>query len=108
MLGNLADRAGKVKPENSMRIVHNTLQKLLPDQAVAFLDDAIIPDFEQKKENEVFPEQTIFLLENLNFKPDEFGYVEPEKPLVDDHALAAAAAAEEEARRLEEEKQAAA
>jgi hypothetical protein len=36
-------------------------------------------------------------LENLNFKPDEFGYVEPEKPSEE------AKAAEEEAKRLAEE-----
>jgi 3-phosphoglycerate kinase len=108
VLGNLSDRAGRVKPENSMRVVHNTLQKLLPEQSVVFLDDAIIPDFEHKKENEFFPEQTTFLLENLNFKPDEFGYVEPEKPVIDEAAAAAASAAEEEAKRIEEEKLAAA
>lgn len=45
-----------------------------------FIPDAIIKDFEQKRENEEFPESTTFILENLNFKPDEFGYVEPEKP----------------------------
>lgn len=39
----------------------------------------------------------MFILENLNFKPDEFGYVEPEKPSED------AKAAEEEAKRLAEE-----
>ncbi len=45
-----------------------------------FIPDAIIKNFETKKENEEFPESTTFMLENLNFKPDEFGYVEPEKP----------------------------
>ena len=69
-----------------------------------FLDDAIIPDFEHKRDNEVFPEQATFILENLNFKPDEFGYVEPEKQSEE------AKAAEEEAKRAaaaeEERKQA--
>lgn len=97
VLGNLADRAGKVKPENSMKIIHNALQKQLADQQLLFVDDAIIPDFEHKRDNEVFPEQATFILENLNFKPDEFGYVEPEKPSED------AKAAEEEAKRLAEE-----
>lgn len=106
VLGNLADRTGRVKPENSMRIVHNALSKHIgSDQSVVFVEDAVIKDFEGKKENEVFPEQTTFVLENLNFKPDEFGYVEPEKP-VEDPAIKAAA--EEEARRVEEEKKQAA
>jgi len=34
----------------------------------------------QKKENEELAENTTYILENLNFKPDEFGYVEPDKP----------------------------
>lgn len=45
-----------------------------------FMPDAIIPNFEVRKENEEFPESTTFMLENLNFKPDEFGFVEPDKP----------------------------
>lgn len=47
---------------------------------MVFLPDPIIKDFEKRRENEEFQESTTFLLENLNFKPDEFGYVEPEKP----------------------------
>lgn len=29
VLGNLADKAGRVKPENSMRVVHHALAKQL-------------------------------------------------------------------------------
>ena len=56
VVGNLADRAGKSKPENSMRIIQNSLQKQLADQQLVFVEDAIIDDFEHKRENEVFPE----------------------------------------------------
>lgn len=56
VVGNLADRAGKAKPENSMRIIQNSLQKQLADQQLIFVEDAIIDDFEHKRENEVFPE----------------------------------------------------
>jgi hypothetical protein len=45
-----------------------------------FVPDAIIKDFLIRRENEELPESTTFMLENLNFKPDEFGYVEPDKP----------------------------
>lgn len=50
------------------------------DAQLAFMDDCVIKDFEHRKENEEFPESTIFMLENLNFKPDEYGFVEPDKP----------------------------
>lgn len=50
------------------------------EQQMVFLPDAVIKDFEERKENEEYPEGCIFILENLNFKPDEFGFVEPEKP----------------------------
>lgn len=66
---------------------------------MVFIEDAVIADFEAKRENEQFPEQTTFILENLNFKPDEFGYVEPEKPAEE------AKPSEEELKRIEEEKQ---
>ena len=44
-----------------------------------FINDSNIKDFETRRENEEFPESTTFMLENLNFKPDEFGFVEPDK-----------------------------
>ena len=47
---------------------------------MVFLPDAVIKDFETRMANDEYPESTTFVLENLNFKPDEFGYVEPEKP----------------------------
>lgn len=50
------------------------------EQQMLFMPDAILPNFEARKENEEFPESTTFMLENLNFKPDEFGFVEPDKP----------------------------
>jgi hypothetical protein len=49
-----------------------------------FVPDCQLKDFKQKFENEEFPENTIFLMENLNFKPDEFGYVEPEVKVVEE------------------------
>ena len=79
VIANLADKAGRIKPENSMKILYHALSKQISDQPLVFLDDSVITDFEQKRENEVFPEQTTYILENLNFKPDEYAYVEPEK-----------------------------
>lgn len=46
VLGNLAEKAGRVKPENSMRVLHQALSKQLPDQPLVFIEDAIITDFE--------------------------------------------------------------
>jgi hypothetical protein len=42
VLGNLQERTGRVKPENSMKIVQNALQKSLHDQPLIFIDDAVI------------------------------------------------------------------
>lgn len=64
-----------------------------------FISDSNIKNFEQRKENEEFPESTTFMLENLNYKPDEFGFVEPDKPPEDPKP------SEEELKKLEEEKQ---
>ena len=64
------------------------------------MDDCVLKDFEHRKENEEFPESTIFMLENLNFKPDEYGYVEPDKPLEEPKP------SEEEAKRQAEEEKA--
>ena len=79
--------------------MHNAITKTLTEQPVVFIDDAIIKDFESKRENDAFPEQTTFILENLNFKPDEYGYVEPDKPIEDPNKPS-----EEELKRLEEER----
>lgn len=84
VLSNLADKSGRVRPENSLRILHTSLVKHLPEQPLIFLDDPLIPDFAQQRENDAFPEQSTFLLENLNFQPDEYGYVEPVKQHADD------------------------
>lgn len=65
-----------------------------------FLADCNIKNFEARKEAEEFPESTTFLLENLNFKPDEFGYVEPDLPPEEPKP------SEEELKKLEEEKKA--
>lgn len=80
IIGNLGEKCGKIKPENSMRIIYNELQQQMMEQQILFITDCIIKDFEIRKENEEFPESTTYICENLNFKPDEFGYVEPEKP----------------------------
>jgi 3-phosphoglycerate kinase len=79
-MGNLGEKCGKEKSENSMKLIYNVLSQQMMEQQMIFINDAIIYDFEVRKENEEFPESTTFMLENLNFKPDEFGYVEPEKP----------------------------
>ena len=75
------------------------MKKILTEQPLLFVDDAVIKDFETKLENDGFPEQSTFILENLNFKPDEFGYVEPEKPIEDPNKPS-----EEELKRMEEER----
>ena len=80
IVGNLGEKCGKVKQENSMKIIYNAFQSAFMEQAWQFMPDALIKNFDQRKENEEFAEGTAYILENLNFKPDEFGYVEPDKP----------------------------
>lgn len=64
-----------------------------------FVKDSVIKDFETKLANDEFPESTTFVLENLNFMPDEFGFVEPDKPPEDPKPT------EEELKKEEELKQ---
>jgi 3-phosphoglycerate kinase len=76
LIGNLGEKTGRYKPENSLRVVYNILTKKL-EQQIVFMDDCIIPNYEQRVENEEIPEGCIIMLENLNFRPEEFGIMEP-------------------------------
>jgi len=89
---------------NSMQIISEELKANLIEPQIMFVPDCIIPNFDSLIENEQLPEGNCFILENLNFKPQEHGYVEPEKPKEDPLKKQK----EEEAKRLEEEAKAAA
>jgi 3-phosphoglycerate kinase len=83
--------------ENSLKIVFEELKETMPDNQLAFMPDSEIADFQTKKENEEFQDGGIYLLENLNFKPHEHSYVEPEAPPSEPEP------SEEEKKRAEEE-----
>lgn len=61
-----------------MKIIQAELQKHIQDISIHFLGDCNSPDFLDKKQADEFADNCIYLVENLNFKPEEFGYVEPD------------------------------
>lgn len=67
IVANLADKSGKYKPQNTMRFVWNALAGKI-DQPLHFQDA-----YEVEHDSE-----GLFMLENLNFNPEEWGFVEPE------------------------------
>ena len=82
---------GRKKPENSLQILVNPIQNKMTDAQVFLLNSkAYIDDFDKQEE---LKENCVYLIENLNFRPDEHGYVEP---WVDPEELLAAQKAEEE------------
>jgi hypothetical protein len=60
-----------------MKIVYNELVKNLDDIAVKFLHSANMPDFKEKKAMDEFADNCIYVVENLNFIPEEFGTFVP-------------------------------
>lgn len=78
IIGNLADKAGKKKGENSLKIIQHELSQHIHDYPVHFLSDANKSDFVERKQQDEFADNCIYVVENLNFYPEEFGYIEPE------------------------------
>jgi 3-phosphoglycerate kinase len=75
VLTSLGDKVGRVKAENSLQILQRPLQDKISDMQVQIVDaDAYIDHFEHQDE---LKENTCYILENLNFRPDENSYVEP-------------------------------
>jgi len=68
-----------------MKIIQHELQQHFHDVPIHFLPDANSKDFMDKKLNDEFADNCIYVVENLNFLPEEFGYVEPD-PKPDDNA----------------------
>ena len=57
-----------------MRLLIPALQREIIDQQVQFLEADTVENFDQLDE---LKENCIYVLENLNFRPDEHSYVEP-------------------------------
>ena len=53
------------------------------DIPIHFLPNAYSLDFMDKKLNDEFADNSIYIVENLNFHPEEFGYIEPEPKIPD-------------------------
>lgn len=88
VIGNLGEKHGKIMGENSMKIIQNELQQHILDIPIHFLPNANSKDFVDKKLNDEFADNSIYVVENLNFHPEEFGYVEPDPKVAEDASVA--------------------
>lgn len=75
VIGNLGDRAGRIMGENSMRLIQHELQQHIQDIPIHFLSSANRTDIQQKKEDDELFDNCIYIVENLNFHPEEFGQI---------------------------------
>lgn len=83
ILGSLGEKAGRANLENSVRLLVSPIQHQVQDIPVAYLDHGVLGNAERLEE---LKENCVYVLENLNFLPDEHSYVEPwvepaEKPV---------------------------
>ena len=78
VIGNLGEKHGKIMGQNSMKIIQAELQQHIHDVPIHFLPEANSKDFMDKKLNDEFADNCIYMVENLNFLPEEFGYQEPD------------------------------
>ena len=70
--GNLGEKTGRYKAENSLRYIYSGIQKK-GEVPMHFNDEIIIENWDEKLENEEIPEGCIIMLENLNFRGEEYG-----------------------------------
>ena len=73
-MASIGEKQGRSVMENSMRILINPLQHSVADSSVQFLDHDVIGNIEKIDE---LKENVIYVMENLNFMPDEHSYVAP-------------------------------
>jgi 3-phosphoglycerate kinase len=75
LLTSLGDKCGRIKMENSVRCLIPALQSALPDLPIVYLDPAAVNKAATLSED--LKEGTLYVAENLNFRPEEHSYVEP-------------------------------
>ena len=73
-MSSIGEKAGRAALENSMRILINPLQHQVQDSPVQYLGHDVIGNMEKIEE---LKENTVYVMENLNFLPDEHSYVAP-------------------------------
>jgi len=84
VLTTLGEKVGRAKQENSLKILMDPIQQKMADIPVSLLDQRdYLDNFLQQEE---LKENHLYVMENLNFRPDENGYVEP---FVDQEEMAA-------------------
>ena len=50
-----------------MKIIQNVLQQHIDDIPIHFLANANIPDYLERKQNDMYADNCIYIVENLNF-----------------------------------------
>jgi len=78
IIGSLGPPLGYNAPEYSLLPISKVLKNVL-EQDVGFKETCEFEDFQQMVEDNVIPEGGIYVLENTNFNPSEYGFsVNPE------------------------------
>jgi hypothetical protein len=60
-----------------MKIIHAALLSAIDDVPILFLPEAATADFLERKAMDEFADNCIYIVENLNFYPEEFSCYEP-------------------------------
>jgi hypothetical protein len=83
LLSSLGEKCGRVKNENSVRALLPQLQSQIQDIPIQYMSHEQVAAVAQNG-TEDLKESTLYVVENLNFKPDEHSFVEawiePEDP----------------------------
>lgn len=74
VLGSIGEKSGRVNLENSMHILVNPIQHQVSDSLVTYLGHDVLGN--QDKLDEL-KENVVYIMENLNFIPDEHSFVSP-------------------------------
>jgi len=69
-----------------MRIIQTELLKHIHDVPIHYLPNPNMDDYIERKLQDEFADNCIYVCENLNFYPEEFGYVEPQPKLESEKA----------------------
>lgn len=67
VLGNLGERAGRIKGESSMKIIQHELQQHIHEVPIHYLHDPNSDEFKEKKAMDELADNCIYVVENLNF-----------------------------------------
>ena len=70
---SIGDAKGRVMAENSTKLFYEFL-KMTSDFTIYFHESCLIPDFQEALENETWQDNSLIIMENVFFHPEEAGY----------------------------------